>query len=111
MNASRPQPPLGDLESPSFAEQNIRDWDRHILECDLGMAVWRVIIAEHGQQTLQLNSRRVHRNQDHRLLFMTPAFGICLAHENDDLTARIAGPRCPPLPAVDDIVLAIPNDT
>jgi hypothetical protein len=48
MNASRPQPPLGNLESPSFAEQDIRDGDSHIFKGDLGVAVWRVIIAEHA---------------------------------------------------------------
>src|SRR2546422_380925 len=35
---------------------------------------------------------------------------VRLAHEDGDLAARVPGARSPPLPAVDDILFAVPNN-
>src|ERR1700704_2350776 len=35
---------------------------------------------------------------------------VCLAHEDEELTAWVHRPRCPPLPAIDHDVVALAND-
>ena len=56
------------------------------------------------------DARRVHRHQDHRLLLVAGRGRIGLAHEDQDLAARIAGAGDPPLAAVDDVVVAVADD-
>ena len=74
------------------------------------MAVRGVVIAEHVQHLDDLDAGRVARHDDHRLLAVGRRVGIALAHQDDDLAARIAHARRPPLAAVDDIVVAVALD-
>ena len=70
MNAARAQTALRDLEAASFAEQHVRNGHAHVFETDFAVAVRRVIVAEDGEQSLDLHAGRVHRNQHHRLLLV-----------------------------------------
>ncbi len=47
VDAARPEPALRDLEAAAFAEQDVVDRHAHVLELDLGVAVRRVVVAEH----------------------------------------------------------------
>ena len=71
----------------------------------------RVVVAEHAKHTNETHARRVDGNQDHRLLPVP--VGICrvgLAHEDEDLAARIGTAGRPPFAAVDHVVIAVADD-
>ncbi len=111
MDAARPEPPLRDLETAALAEQDVAHRHAHVLVHDLAMAVRRVVEAEHRQHALDRDAGHIPRHQDHRLLLV--AVGIVrggLAHEDDDLAARVADARRPPLAAVDHVVVAVALD-
>ena len=61
---------LRNLESAAFAKQHVRRRHADISKCDLGMPVRRMIVAEDAKHALDFHSGRVHRHQDHRLLFV-----------------------------------------
>ena len=82
----------------------------HVVVDHLGMAVRGVVIAEHVQHLDDLDALGVARHDDHRLLAVGRRVGIALAHQDDDLAARIAHARRPPLAAVDDVVVAVALD-
>jgi hypothetical protein len=64
------------------------------------VAVRRVVVAEHRQVAQDRHARRVARHEDHRLALVAVGIvGIALAHEDEDLAARIVGSRGPPLAA------------
>ena len=105
-----PKATLGDLETAALAQQDIRGRYPHVLELDLGVAVRRVVIAEHRQGPEYFDARGVHGHQDHRLLAVLVGRRIGLAHEDEDLAARIGGARSPPLAAVDDIFVTVAHD-
>ena len=67
------------------------------------MAVRRVVIAEDGERPYDSHSGGVARHEDHRLLLVARRIGIGLAHQDEDLAARVHRARGPPLPGVDDI--------
>ena len=110
MDAARSQAALGNLETASFAQQDIRGRHAHVFKADFAMAVRRVVVAEYRQRAQDGHARRVDRHQDHRLLLVARRFGIGLAHEDDNLAARIAGAGGPPFAAVDDVVVAVAHD-
>ena len=91
MNAPGTEPSLGNLESPSLAEQHVRGRHAYVLERHLAMPVRRIVIAEYRQHPAHGDAGRVHRHQDHRLLLMPGRGGIGLAHEDGDAAARVAG--------------------
>jgi hypothetical protein len=107
VDAARPEAPLGDLEAAALAEQHVAGRHAHVLEHHLGVAVRRVVEAEHRQHAHDLHARRVERHQDLRLLRMTGRLGVGLAHDDGDLAARVADAGRPPLAAVDDVVVAV----
>src|SRR5262249_54144562 len=47
MDAPGTQSSLGNLESASFAEQDIRDRNPNVFKRDLAMAMWRMVVAKH----------------------------------------------------------------
>ncbi len=110
VDAARAEAALGDLEAAAFAEQDVGRRHAHVGELHFGMAVGRVVVAEHRQVAQHLDAGRVHRHQDHRLLRMLGRFGVGLAHEDHDLAARVVGAGGPPLAAVDHVVIAIALD-
>ena len=103
MDAAGAEPALRDLEAAPLAQQDVLDRHAHVLELDLGVAVRRVVIAEHGQRPQDLHARRVARHQDHRLLLVARRVRIGLAHQDEDLAARVHRARGPPFAAVDDV--------
>ena len=50
VDAAGPEAALRDLEAAAFAQQDVRRRHAHILEQHFGMAVRRVVIAEHGER-------------------------------------------------------------
>src|SRR5215471_8412865 len=104
------QPPLRDLEPAALAEEDVRGRHSDILEDDLGMAVRRVVIAEHAQGPDDRDARRIHRHEDHGLTLVRRRLGISEPHENGELAALIHGAGGPPFAAVDEIVVAIASD-
>src|SRR5579875_1571052 len=107
MNASGSQAALRDLKAAALAEQHVAARYANVCEAYFGMAVRRVVITEDRQRALDLDSRCVHRYQDHRLLQMRGRSRIGFAHEDEDLAARAAAVRRPPLAAVYDVLIAI----
>ena len=81
-----------------------------VLQQHLGVAVRRVVEAEHRQHLLDLDARGVERHQDLRLLLMARRLRIGLAHHDRDLAARIADAGRPPFAAVDDVMVAVALD-
>src|SRR5258707_493602 len=111
MDATWSQPPLRDLKPAPFAKQDVRDWNTYIIKRDFTVSVRRVVIPKHSQHSLDFHARSVHRHQNHRLLPMRWRRRIRLAHEDSDLAARVACPRRPPLPAVNNVVISAASNS
>src|SRR5262249_11154966 len=90
MNAAGPKPDLRDLEAPAFAKQDVLLRHAHIVEADVHVPTWRVIMAEHLHRFDDLDAGRVSRNEDLRLLSARRSIGIGFHHHNHDLATRIA---------------------
>ena len=104
VDAAGTQARLADLEAAAFAEQQVLDRHAHVLQQHLGVAVRRVVVAEHRQHAHDLHAGGVHRHQDLRLLLVAFGLRVGLAHHHRHLAARIAGAGRPPFAAVDHIV-------
>ena len=90
VNATRPEASLCDLETAAFAEQHVRCRNADILEQDFGMAVRRVVIAEHGKHAQNFHTGRIERHDDLRLLPMLLGVRVGLAHDDRDLAMAVA---------------------
>ena len=66
------------------------------------------LIANEGDGFMIAQARRVHRDEDHRLLAVGRLVRVGLAHDDEDLAARVRRPGDPPLAAVDDVVSPLP---
>jgi hypothetical protein len=110
VNAARAEATLGDLEAAPFAQQDVADGHAHVLEIHLHVAVGRIVIAHHVQRARDADALGIGRDHDHALLRVLGRFGVGLAHGDEDLAARIAGARDPPLVAVDDVFVALALD-
>ncbi len=111
VDAARAEAALGDFETAPFAEQDVGNGYAHVLEIDFAVAVRRMVVAEHAERAHAGDSGRLHRHQDHRLLVVPAGIvGIGLAHEDEDLAARIGRAGGPPLAAVDHVVIAVTDD-
>ncbi len=69
-----------------------------------------VVVAEDRELALHGDPRRLHRHEDHRLLAVARRAGIRLAHEDQDLAARVTGAAGPPLAAVDQVMIPVAHD-
>lgn len=107
VDAARAEAPLGDLETAALAEDDVLVGHPHVLEQHFGMAMRRVVVAEHRQRTEDLHPGGVDRYQDHRVLLVARRVRVGQAHEDQDLAARIAGAGSPPLAPVDHPVVAL----
>ena len=107
MDAARAETPLRDLEPAALTEQHVGRGHANVLEGDLRMAVRRIVVTEHRKAAADGHPFRVHRHEDHRLLFVPLRVGTRFPHENRDRAARIAGARDPPLVAIDDVLVAL----
>src|SRR5665647_3714513 len=92
-----------------LTRQTIRRGDPDVAEDELRMSVL-VLVSEDRQVPLDLQTWGITRHEDHRLLAVCGPVGGRLAHDNEDLAALVGGAADPPLPAVDDIVVAVPLD-
>ena len=110
VDASRPQAALGDFEAAAFAEQNVAGRHAHVVEAHLHVAVRCVVVAHHIERADHLQTRGAGWHQHHALLGVAGRIRVGLAHGDVDGATRIAGARCPPLAAVDHVVIAIAFD-
>src|SRR3984885_9942644 len=110
MDTAGAEPALRDLKSPALAEQDVAGGNAHVLEQYLGVAVRRIVEAEHREKLLDGDTGRVERDQNLRLLLVARRLGIGLAHQDRDLAAGIADTRRPPFAAIDDVVIAVTLD-
>src|SRR5438105_2331455 len=63
----------------------------------------RVVVAKDGEGTDDSDPRRVARHQDHRLLLVARRVRVGLAHQDENLAARVHRARGPPFARVDDV--------
>ena len=111
MDPAGSETPLRDLKAAAFAEQDIRSRHTHVLERHFTVAVGRIVIPEHMQRTQHLHACGVGRHQDHRLApVLLGVVGVGLPHEDEDLAALVGRARCPPLAAIDDVMIAVAFD-
>ena len=110
VDAAGAEAALRDLEAAPLAEQHVGGRHAHVLEQDLGVAVRRVVVAEHGQRPHDRDAGRVHRHEDHRLLAVARPVRVGPAHQDRDRAARVHGAGGPPFAAVDDVVVAVAAD-
>mmetsp|Transcript_51605 Transcript_51605/g.135396 ORF Transcript_51605/g.135396 Transcript_51605/m.135396 type:complete len:414 (+) Transcript_51605:2-1243(+) len=110
VDAAWPQPELSDLEAAALAPEDVGGWDAHVLEEDLHVAFWAVVVAEGLHRPDQSDAWRVHRNKDLGLLPVRLGLGARAAHQDHDLAIDAPGACDPMLPAIDDILLPIPLD-
>ena len=111
MNAAGPESSLGNLEATALAFQHVGD--RH---ADVVVHNFRVTtvpamrIAEHRCRTDQAHARRRARNEDHRLLTEPMGGGVGLPHDDEQFAVRMVRAGRPPLPAIDDVFVALASD-
>ncbi len=106
-----PKPTLRDLEAAPFAQQHVGCGHAYVFEQHFARPVRHTVVTEHGQRTLHIDSRRIARHQNHRLLLVPVRIvRIGLAHEDENLAARIDRAGGIPLAPVDHIVVAVAND-
>src|SRR5262249_49791555 len=105
------EPPLRDLEAAAVPEEQVRGRYPDVLEEDLAVPVGCVVVAVDAEHAQDADPSRVAGHENHRLLLVAVGVpGVRLAHEDDDLAARIPDPRGPPLAAVDDVLAPVPDD-
>jgi hypothetical protein len=102
---------MRDLEAAALAQQHVRRRHAHVVERHFRGAVGHAIEAEHRQRPDDLDARRVHRHQDHRLLAVPVGMvRVGLAHEDRDAAVRVGGVGGVPLAAAEDVVIAVAPD-
>ena len=107
VDAAGAEAPLCNLEAAALAQQHVRRGHAHVLEQHFGVAVGGVIVAEDVQGALDRHPRGVARHQNHRLLLMTLGGHVGLAHENENLAARVRRAGGPPFAAIDDVFVTL----
>jgi len=73
-----PRRSLRDLEAAADSKQHVVLRYAHVRETEVHVAVRCVVVAEHEHGAEDLDSERVHGNQDLRLLQMARGVGIVL---------------------------------
>src|SRR5436309_5431935 len=101
VDSPRPQPPLRDLKTATFAENHIFRRHLHVFENHFSVAMRRIVEAEYRQHTVHANARRVHRHKYLRLLAIFLGVWVRLAHHEQNLAAWMPNARRPPLSAID----------
>jgi hypothetical protein len=82
---------LGDLEAAALAEQHVLVGDADVVEPQVHVPVRGVVLAEHVHRAEDLDSGRVHRDENLRLTLVRRSVGAGLHHRDHDLAARVAG--------------------
>mmetsp|Transcript_33357 Transcript_33357/g.99573 ORF Transcript_33357/g.99573 Transcript_33357/m.99573 type:complete len:619 (-) Transcript_33357:565-2421(-) len=119
--ASRAEPRLRHREAAALLVQQVGDRHAHVAEGDLRVAVGRVVVPKHAQHADDIDARRVHRHEHHRLLpphgraggvrfAAGPAAAHDPTHDDGELAARVARAGRPHLAPVDDVLVSLPLD-
>ena len=97
MNPTRSKSALDDFKTPSFTKNQICSRYTHILERNVSMAVWSVVVAEYGEHPFERDTRCMGGHQNDRLLpVWVWIIRVGLAHDDVYLAARIPGTARPP---------------
>ena len=75
MNATRTQTPLGNLEAPAAAQDDIAFGNAHVVELDMHVSVWRVVVAENAHGPHDFHARCVLRHENLGLAIMPRRVG------------------------------------
>lgn len=70
MDSTRSKSPLDNFESSTFSQDHAGCRDPDILERDLGMTMWSVVIAIDRKHALNGDTRGSGWNEEHRVLFI-----------------------------------------
>jgi hypothetical protein len=89
---ARPEAALGNLETAALTEDHVAERHLHVVEHDFRVAVRRIIIAEDRQHAYHVDAGRICFDENLGLLPVLVAFGISLAHDDQDLAARVTHP-------------------
>ena len=107
VDPARPEPPLGNLEAPAAAEDDIALRHPHIMEADVHMAMRRVVVAEDAHGADDLDARGVQGHENLRLAVVPRRAGVGHHHDDHDLATRVAGAGDVELLAVDHPFAAV----
>lgn len=110
MDSARSESSLGDLEAASLAEQDVGRRHAHVREGHLGVAVRCIVVPEDIQVSDDLDARRAHVDQDHRLARVTRRLGVRDAHHDAEAASRVQRAGGPVLASVDDVLVAVALD-
>src|SRR6185369_5351231 len=108
--AAGSKPSLCYCKSSALAEQQILLANAKVIERYLCMTIRSIVVSKDIQHSLDPYSGRIQRHKHHRLLHVFSGGRICLAHNDRKLTATIAAAGRPPLPPVDNVIIAGSND-
>ena len=66
-------------------------WHADVVECNVAVTVWSVVEAHDRQHAVDLDARRIVRDEYDRLLLVhIGVVGVRLAHDDVDLTSWVA---------------------
>ena len=95
----------------TLAEEQVRDGHAHVGEGHLAVAVRRVVVAEDREHALHAHAGRVPGHEHHGLLDVAVGVrGVRLAHEDEELAARVARAGREPLAGVVHVLVAVAHD-
>jgi hypothetical protein len=106
MDSSWSKTTLRDLETPAFAKQHVGCRHSNVLEKNLAVSVWRIVIAKDRQHSPDCYSGQIHRYEYHGLLFVNRRRRVGLSHEDGNLASRIARTGRPPFQSVDYVAVS-----
>ena len=109
VDASGPEPCLGDRETATLGAEHVRRRHPDVGEGQLAVPL-AVLVAEDLDRTDVLDPGGVHGHQHHRLLQVARRVGVGLAHDDEDLAPVARRTRDEPLVAVDHVVVAVASD-
>mmetsp|Transcript_34868 Transcript_34868/g.81442 ORF Transcript_34868/g.81442 Transcript_34868/m.81442 type:complete len:304 (-) Transcript_34868:20-931(-) len=107
VEASWPEPALGDLEASPLAKKQVFRWYTDVLEDDLSVVV---LVTKYCEWAEDVDPWRVSRDEDHRVPLVRGRCLRRLAEKHEDLAFRAASATDVPLVAIDDVIIAVAND-
>ena len=82
---------LDDLEAAAWAEDDVVEWHADVVESDVAVTVWGIVVAEDAEHTVDGDTWGVVWDEHDRLLLVDiRVVGVVLAHDDVDFAAWVA---------------------
>mmetsp|Transcript_35474 Transcript_35474/g.89154 ORF Transcript_35474/g.89154 Transcript_35474/m.89154 type:complete len:285 (+) Transcript_35474:590-1444(+) len=112
VDTARPESALRNFKAAAFAEEKIACRHAHVHELDFCVAVRRIVVAKHGEGTLDVDAGCVHGDEDHGvLLVLRPLVRGRAPHEYTQTATLVHSTAGPPLQPIYHVMVAISDNS